>query len=59
MGGVTHVAEASLAAAGVDGGDDTGVAGELAWRVEAIDGTDLPVDHDGHASRCLRHREGP
>jgi hypothetical protein len=47
IGGLAHVTEAGLAAAGVDGGDEAGVAGELAWRVEAIDAADLAVDHDG------------
>jgi len=47
IGGFAHVAEAGLPAAGVDGGDEAGVAGQLAWRGEAIDGADLAVDDDG------------
>lgn len=47
IGGFAHVAEAGLPAASVDGGDEAGVAGELTWRVEAIDGADLALDHDG------------
>lgn len=41
------MAEAGLSAAGVDGGDGAGIAGELACSVEAIDAADLAVGHDG------------
>jgi len=41
------VPEARLVAAGMDGRDDAGVAGELACGVKAVDGADLPVDEDG------------
>jgi hypothetical protein len=47
VGGLAHVSEAGLAAAGVDGGHEAGVTGELTWRVEAVDAADLPIDDDG------------
>jgi hypothetical protein len=56
------VAKAGLAAAGVDGRDDAGIAGELAWGVEAIDGSDLSLDGDGqdvpNAGECLQQLDG-
>ena len=56
------MAEAGPSAAGMDGGDDAGVAGELACGVEAIDGADLAVDHDGqdvsHPGEGLQKLDG-
>ncbi len=46
-GRCAHVAEAGLAAGGVDGRDNAGVACELAWCGEAIDGADLAFDDNG------------
>ncbi len=41
IGGFAHVSETGLPAAGVDGGDEAGVARELTCRAEAIDAADL------------------
>ena len=51
IGGFAHVAEAGLAAGGVDGWDEAAVAGQLPWRGEAIDGADLAVRDDGQDVR--------
>jgi hypothetical protein len=62
VGRLPHVAEAGLSAAGVDGGHDTGVAGELAWSAEAVDGSDLAFDDDGenvaHPRQGLQELDG-
>jgi len=47
IGGFAHVSETGLPAAGVDGGDEAGVARELVCRAEAIDAADLALDDDG------------
>ena len=54
--------EARLVAAGMDGRDDAGVAGELACGVKVVDGADLPVDEDGqdvsNAGKALEQLDG-
>src|SRR3972149_2845876 len=48
--------------AGVRGGDDAGIAGEPACRVEAIDGADLALDYDGedvaNSGKALQKLDG-
>lgn len=62
VGGFPHVAKAGFAAAGVHRGDDAGIAGEPACRVEAIDGADLALDHDGqdvaNSGKALEQLDG-
>ena len=47
IAGLPQVPEAGLTTAGMDGGDDAGIAGELTCGMEAIDEANLPVDDDG------------
>ena len=51
-----HAAVVDLAAAGAYAGDETGIAGQVLGGREALDGSQLPVDHDGEDLRRTGER---